>query len=48
MKFMEILKEMVKHPFPKKNVIVKNSEGENINIDCEYIFQTTKQKMTVY
>ena len=46
MKFMEILKEMVKHPFPsKKNVIVKNSEGENINIDCEYA-QTTKQKMT--
>jgi len=43
---MEILNEMVTHPFPnKKNIIIKNSEGETININCEYA-KTPEEKMT--
>ena len=46
MKFIDILNEMVKHPFPnKKNVVIKNSDDNDVTIECEYA-QTNKQKMT--
>lgn len=46
MKFIEILNEMVNHPFPnKKHIIIKNSEGDEFNIECEYA-KTPQEKMT--
>ncbi len=46
MKFIKILNEMVEHPFPnKKNIIIKNGDGNSIGVECEYA-KTTNEKMT--
>lgn len=46
MKFIEILNEMVNHPFPNsKNITIKNSDGDNIDVKCEYA-QSPEEKMT--
>lgn len=46
MKFIEILNEMVKHPFPnQKNITIKNNDGNEIDVECEYA-KTTNEKMT--
>ena len=46
MKFIQILNEIVNHPFPtEKTVIIKNSDGEDVSINCEYA-KTPEEKMT--
>lgn len=46
MKFIKILNEVVEHPFPnKKNITIKNCDGNNIGVECEYA-KTTNEKMT--
>ena len=46
MKFIQIISEMVTHPFPNsKNIIINNSDGDNINIECEYA-KTPEEKIT--
>ena len=37
MKFIQILNEIVNHPFPsKKKVIIKNTDNNEISVDCEH------------
>tara|TARA_B100000900_G_scaffold266170_1_gene227104 strand:- start:2930 stop:3334 length:405 start_codon:yes stop_codon:yes gene_type:complete len=46
MKFINILNEIVKHPFPnRKSIIIKNGDDNEIGVDCEYA-KTTNEKMT--
>ena len=46
MKFIKILNEMVEHPFiNKKNITIKNNDGDNIVINCEYA-KTPNEQMT--
>lgn len=46
MKLLEIFNEMANHPFPnKKNVNIKNTDGYDINVECEHA-KTPEEKMT--
>ena len=46
MKLLQILNELVNHPFPnKKNITIKNDLGDYINITCEEA-KTKEEKIT--
>ena len=46
MKFIEILNEMVTHPFPNsKKITFKTENGEKVSVNCEYA-NTPEEKMT--
>ncbi|GAG58783.1 unnamed protein product [marine sediment metagenome] len=46
MKLIEILNEMTNHPFPnKKQLTIKNSDGNDVGVECEYA-KTPEEKMT--
>ena len=46
MKFIQILNEIVNHPFPtKKRVVIKNTDNNEISVDCEHA-KSEEEKMT--
>lgn len=46
MKFIEILNEMVSHPFPNsKKITFKTKDGEEIKVECEHAI-TPEEKIT--
>ena len=46
MKFIQILNEIVSHPFPsKKKVVIKNTDDNEIFVDCEHA-KSEEEKMT--
>ena len=46
MKFIQILNEIVSHPFPsKKQVVIQNTDNNKISVDCEHA-KSEEEKMT--
>tara|TARA_B100001287_G_scaffold75615_1_gene62817 strand:+ start:18099 stop:18503 length:405 start_codon:yes stop_codon:yes gene_type:complete len=46
MKFIQILNEIVSHPFPsKKKVVIQNTDNNKIFVDCEHA-KSKEEKMT--
>ena len=46
MKLIEILNEMVSHPFPNnKTITFKTEDGKEVSVDCEHAI-TSEEKMT--
>ena len=46
MKFIQILNEIVSHPFPsKKKVVIQNTDNNKISVDCEHA-KSEEEKMT--